>query len=48
MRLCGVLLCADAVPADSKTRPADSITTERRIEISSKNRIIGIVAAASV
>jgi hypothetical protein len=36
------------VPPDSKTRPADSITTERRIEISPKNRIAGTSAVASV
>jgi hypothetical protein len=48
MRLCGVLLCAHAVPADSKTRPADSVTTERRIIFPSKNRIVGVSAVAPV
>jgi hypothetical protein len=31
MMLCGVLFCANAPPADINIRPADSITTERRI-----------------
>ena len=44
----GVLFCANAVPADSKTRPADSNTIERRIEISPERRIFGMSAVASV
>ncbi|OIQ66751.1 hypothetical protein GALL_516760 [mine drainage metagenome] len=31
MILCGVLFCANAVPADANIRKADSITPERRI-----------------
>ena len=31
IRLCGVLFCANELPAESNIRPADNITTERRI-----------------
>src|ERR1700688_1615980 len=32
IRLCGVLFCADAAPADSSVRPRAMNTIERRIE----------------
>src|SRR5579872_2265638 len=41
MTLCGVLFCATAAPADAKIRPADSITSERRIINLLENRIGG-------
>ena len=34
IRLCGVAFCANAAPADSSVRPADSNRIERRINIS--------------
>jgi hypothetical protein len=34
IRLWGVLFCADAMPADSTTMPADSNRIERRMKIS--------------
>src|SRR6202158_4919065 len=37
--LWGALFCADATPADSKVRPADSSTVERCIQISLERRI---------
>src|ERR1700719_1276365 len=37
--LWGTLFCANAVPADSKARPADRRTTERHIKISLERRI---------
>jgi hypothetical protein len=39
--LCGVLFCANAVPADNSVRPADSRTMERRMKISRAKRIFG-------
>src|ERR1700688_2008178 len=41
MRLWDVLFCADAVAAESMVRPADRMTSERRIEISPEVRISG-------
>jgi hypothetical protein len=46
--LWGVLFCADAVAAESMVRPADRMTSERRIEISPEMRISGPLAGASV
>jgi hypothetical protein len=48
IRLWGVEFCADAMPADSTVRPADSHTIERRINISPEKRISGITVVASV
>src|SRR5487761_2462679 len=42
MMLCGAPFCANAVPAEANIRPAaDSLTTERRMKISSRIRICG-------
>src|ERR1700722_11660307 len=44
IRLCGVLFCADAAPADSSVSPADRRTNERRMKISREKRISGVPA----
>src|SRR6202051_166275 len=44
IRLCGVLFCADAAPADSSVRPADRMTNVRRMKISREKWISGLPA----
>jgi hypothetical protein len=46
--LWGVLFWADATPANSNVRPADSNTIERRMNISPEKRICGPSAVASL